>query len=294
MKRLVPASGFAAIMTAVMLFAGTGPVLAAEEHAPQHIERLDWSFAGVGGQYDRAQLQRGFQVFQQVCTACHGLKYVRFGNLAEPGGPQFPLEAVKALAASWPYQITDGPNNEGKMVERLPGLADPIVGPYKNDNEARSVQGGALPPDLSLIVKARGVESHAPWYTHWFWMLADIATAYQEGGADYIYALLTGYEDAPASAEMAEGMYYNAAFPGHQMAMSPPLSKDFFIEYQADSGATGSLDQNAKDVTAFLAWAADPRLDTRKRIGWQVLLYLLITTLLLYAVKKRIWARVKH
>ena len=124
MKRLVSTSGFAASMTAAMLFAATGPVLAAEEHAPQHVERLDWSFAGIGGQYDRAQLQRGFQVFQQVCTACHGLKYVRFRNLAEPGGPQFPVEAVKALAASWPYQITDGPNDEGKMIERLPTLAD--------------------------------------------------------------------------------------------------------------------------------------------------------------------------
>ena len=294
MKRLVSTSGFAAIMTAVMLLAATVPVLAAEEDAPQFIEHLDWSFGGVGGQYDRAQLQRGFQVFQQVCTACHGLKYVRFRNLAEPGGPQFPLEAVKALAASWPYQITDGPNDEGEMIERLPTLADPIVGPYKNDKEARAVQGGALPPDLSLVVKARTLESHAPWYTHWLWMLSDIATGYQDGGADYVYALLTGYEEAPTGVEMAEGMYFNAAFPGHQMAMAPPLSMDFFIEYQPDAGATSSLDQNAKDVTAFLAWAADPSLDTRKRLGWQVLLYLVITTLLLYAVKKRVWARVKH
>jgi len=294
MKRLVSTSGFAAIMTAVMLLAATVPVLAAEEDAPQFIEHLDWSFGGVGGQYDRAQLQRGFQVFQQVCTACHGLKYVRFRNLTEPGGPQFPVEAVKALAASWPYQITDGPNDEGEMIERLPTLADPIVGPYKNDKEARAVQGGALPPDLSLVVKARTLESHAPWYTHWLWMVSDIATGYQDGGADYLYALLTGYEEAPTGVEMAEGMYYNAAFPGHQMAMAPPLSMDFFIEYQPDAGATGSLDQNAKDVTAFLAWAADPSLDTRKRLGWQVLLYLVITTLLLYAVKKRIWARIKH
>ena len=294
MKRLVSTSGFAAIMTAVMLLAATVPVLAAEEDAPQFIEHLDWSFGGVGGQYDRAQLQRGFQVFQQVCTACHGLKYVRFRNLTEPGGPQFPVEAVKALAASWPYQITDGPNDEGEMIERLPTLADPIVGPYKNDKEARAVQGGALPPDLSLVVKARTLESHAPWYTHWLWMVSDIATGYQDGGADYLYALLTGYEEAPTGVEMAEGMYYNAAFPGHQMAMAPPLSMDFFIEYQPDAGATGSLDQNAKDVTAFLAWAADPSLDTRKRLGWQVLLYLVITTLLLYAVKKRVWARVKH
>jgi len=281
-------------MMMAISIAAPNPVVAAGGQAPQHVNRLDWPFAGIGGQYDRAQLQRGFQVFQQVCTACHGLKYVRFRNLAEPGGPQFPVEAVKALAASWPYQITDGPNDEGKMYERLPGLADPIVGPYKNDQEARSVQGGALPPDLSLIVKARTVETHAPWYTHWFWMLADIVTGYQEAGADYLYALLTGYEQAPVGTEMNEGMYYNAAFPGHQIAMAPPLSKDVFIEYQPGAGATGSLNQNAKDVTAFLAWASDPNLDTRKRLGWQVLLYLVITTLLLHAVKKRIWARAKH
>ncbi len=294
MKRPVSTSGFAAIMSAVILYAGTVPVFAAEEHAPQHVERLGWSFGGVGGQYDRAQLRRGFQVFQQVCTACHGLKYLRFNNLTEPGGPQFPVEAVKALAASWPYQITDGPNDEGKMIERLPGLSDPIVGPYKNDNEARATQGGALPPDLSLIVKARTVENHAPWYSHLVQMLGEIATGYQEAGADYLYALLTGYEEAPAGAEMAEGMYYNGAIPGHQLAMAPPLSEDFFIEYQPDAGATGSLDQNAKDVTAFLAWASNPSLDTRKRLGWRVLLYLVITTLLIYAVKRRVWARAKH
>lgn len=294
MKKLGSIYSIAAIMATVISLVATAPVFAAGDHVPQHVERLDWSFAGVGGQYDRAQLQRGFQVFQQVCTACHGLKYVRFRNLSESGGPQFPVEAVKGLAASWPYQITDGPNDEGKMIERLPGLADPIVGPYKNDQEARAVQGGALPPDLSLIVKARTVESHAPWYTHWFWMLADIATGYEEAGANYLYALLTGYEEAPAGAEMGEGMYYNRAFPGHQLAMAPPLSNDNFIEYQPDAGAKGSLDQNAKDLTAFLSWAADPSLDARKKLGWQVLLYLFITTLLLYAVKKRVWARAKN
>ena len=293
MERCVLRSVVAGIMTAVIAIAGTLLAHAAGEHVPKNIERLDWPFAGIGGQYDRAQLQRGFQVYQQVCTACHGLKYVRFRNLTEPGGPQFPVEAVKALAASWPYQITDGPNEEGKMIERLPGLADPIVGPFKNDQEARAAQGGALPPDLSLIVKARTVETHAPWYTHSLRMLADMATGYEEAGADYLYALLTGYKEAPAGTEMADGMYYNTAFPGHQLAMAPPLSKDFFVEYQPDAGATGSLDQNAKDLTAFLAWAADPHLDTRKRTGWQVLFYLVITTLLIYAVKRRVWTRAK-
>ena len=158
-----------------------------------------------------------------MCTACHGLSRVRFRNLAEPGGPQFPEEAVKALAASWPYQISGELDDQGNPIDRLPGLADPIIGPYKNDVQARAAQNGALPPDLSLIVKARTVESHAPWYTHWFWMAKDVAQGYQEGGADYLYALLTGYRDPPSGFEMTEGMNYNVAFPGHQIAMPPPL-----------------------------------------------------------------------
>lgn len=286
-------------LTAVVLLALASPVGAALVHAEEAggehaIEHQSWAFAGLRGQYDRAQLQRGFQVFQQVCTACHGLKRVRFRNLAEPGGPQFPEAAVKALAASWPYQISGELDEAGNIVERLPGLADPIIGPYKNDKQARAAQNGALPPDLSLIVKARSAESHAPWYSHWLWMVGDIAKGYQEGGADYLYALLTGYRDPPAGVQVNEGMSYNVAFPGHQLAMPPPLSKDSVIEYQADAGAKASFEQNARDVTAFLAWVADPSLDSRKRLGWQVLLYLAVTTLLLYLAKKRIWSRVKH
>jgi cytochrome c1 len=322
------------VLLAVLSMPIVGPSLAraGEMHA---IETQPWSFGGLTGQYSQAQLQRGFQVFQQVCTACHGLKRVRFRNLVEPGGPDFPEEAVKALAVSWPYQISGELDDEGNPIDRLPGLADPIIGPYKNDVQARAAQNGALPPDLSLIVRARSVESHAPWYSHLLHMLWDVATARQDGGADYLYALLTGYRDQPplfkrdakgrlveapeseaggASAlercatvtpsdeegkpdvcnTLQEGMFYNGAFPGHQIAMQPPLSKDSVVEYQPDSGATGSFEQNARDVTAFLAWAADPTLDARKRLGWQVLFYLAITTLLLFLVKKRIWARMKH
>jgi cytochrome c1 len=328
-------------MAAVVLLAVLSAPLAgssrasAEETSTEHaIEAQPWSFGGFTGQYDRAQLQRGFQVFQQVCTACHGLKRVRFRNLAEPGGPDFPEAAVKALAASWPYQISGELDDDGNPIDRLPGLADPIIGPYKNDKQARAAQNGALPPDLSLIVRARSVESHAPWYRHWLDMLWDVASAHQDSGADYLYALLTGYADQPpvfkrdaegnlvevtetevgdeaaigrcASVtpgeegkpdtcnELQDGMYYNVAFPGHQIAMMPPLSKDSVIAYQPDAGATSSFEQNARDVTAFLAWAADPSLDARKKLGWQVLLYLAITTLLLYLVKKRIWGRLKH
>ncbi len=282
------------VLASLASFAATMHAAHATGGTETHIERQDWSFAGFTGQYDKAQLQRGFQVYQQVCTACHGLKRVRFRNLAEPGGPEFPEEAVKALAIGWPYKIPGELDDQGNPIDRLPGLADQILGPYRNDVQARAAQNGALPPDLSLIAKARSVESHAPWYSQWLHMLGDIVIGYQEGGPDYLYALLTGYHEVPAGMHMTEGMSYNVAFPGHQVAMPPPLSKDTFIEYQPESGYKGSLEQNAKDVTAFLAWAADPTLDSRKRLGWQVMLYLLITTLLLYLVKKQIWSRLKH
>jgi len=283
----------AAVLLAVVALGGA--VRAEEAGKEETPARQQWSFAGFTGSYNQAQLQRGFQVFQQVCTACHSLKRVRFRNLAEPGGPDFPVEAVKALAASWPYQISGELDDEGHPIDRLPGLADPIIGPYKNDKEARAAQNGALPPDLSLIVRARTIESHASWYRQWINMVRDIVTARQDGGADYVYDLLTGFRDQPpAGVEMADGKYYNVTFPGHQISMPPPLSKDNVIEYQPNAGAKASFDQNVRDVTAFLAWAADPSLDARKKLGWQVLFYLVITTLLLYVAKKRIWARVKH
>jgi len=295
MTRPKPTWHVAAVGLLALLSLAGAALTHAEENTAEHaIERQDWSFAGFSGQYDRAQLQRGFQIYQQVCSACHGLQRVRFRNLAEPGGPQFPEAAVKALATAWPYQISGELDEQGNMVDRLPGLADPIIGPYKNDKQARAAQNGALPPDLSLIVKARSVESHAGWYSQWLWMLRDMAIGYQEGGADYLNALLTGYHDAPAGVQVNEGMYYNLAFPGNQLAMPPPLGKDNFVEYQPEAGVKGSLDQNAHDVTAFLAWASDPSLDGRKELGWQVLLYLAITTVLLYLVKKQIWARLKH
>lgn len=333
MTRAGPARRLAAVvLLAVLAFSGAAG--AEEAGGEQTIAPQNWSFGGFTGVYNQAQLQRGFQVFQQVCTSCHGLKRVRFRSLAEPGGPEFPVEAVKALAKSWPYQISGELDDEGHPIDRLPGLADPIIGPYKNDKEARAAQNGALPPDLSLIVRARTVESHAPWYSQWLHMLRDIAKAHQDGGADYVYGVLTGYADQPPAyrrdakghlvevpeAEVGDeagiercatvtpgeygkpdtcnvlqdGMNYNVAFPGHQLAMPPPLSKDNFVEYQPDAGAPSTFEQNARDVTAFLAWAADPSLDARKKLGWQVLFYLVITTLLLYIAKRRIWSGVKH
>jgi ubiquinol-cytochrome c reductase cytochrome c1 subunit len=296
MIRPEPASRLsAALLLSLVALAAAAPAHAQDDAEEPAIARQAWSFAGFRGQYDRAQLQRGFQIYQQVCSACHSLKRVRFINLTDPGGPEFPVPAVKALAASWPYQISGELDDQGHPIDRLPGLADPIIGPYKNDKEARAAQNGALPPDLSLIVRARTIENEVPWYSELLWMLRDMATGYQEGGANYVFALLTGFRDPPpAGVEMAEGKYYNVAFPGHQISMPPPLSKDNVVEYQPDAGAKGSFEQNARDITAFLAWASDPSLDSRKQLGWLVLLYLAITTVLLYLVKRRIWARVKH
>ena len=180
------------------------------------------------------------------------------------------------------------------MFERPALLSDRIQGPYRNEQQARAAQGGALPPDLSNIIKARTIENHDAWYAHVLSMGSDILTGYQEAGADYVYALLTGYAEPPPGFEMSEGMNYNKAFPGHQIAMAQPIPAEGAVEYQENAGAKSSLEQNAKDVTAFLAWASDPSLEARKRIGWQVMLYLLITTVLLYIAKRRIWARVKH
>lgn len=294
MKPVQPRLRFAvmALLGSLPLFGGMAH--AESSHSGPEIQRQDWTFSGFTGQYDQAQLQRGFQIYQQVCAACHGLKRVRFRNLAEPGGPQFPEESVKALAKAWPYQISGELDDQGNPIDRLPGLPDPIIGPYKNDVQARAAQNGALPPDLSLIVKARNVEQPSHWYSQWLLMIRDIAIGYQEGGADYLYALLTGYHEAPADVKVGEGMYYNVAFPGHQLAMPPPISADAFVDYQPEAGIKGSLDQNARDVTAFLAWAGDPHLDARKRLGWQVMLYLLITTILLFLVKRKIWSRIKH
>lgn len=262
-----------------------------EEAGHPEIHRQTWSFSGFTGQFDKAQLQRGFQVYKDVCSNCHGLKYLSFRNLVQPGGPEFPEAAVKELAKTWPNQITDGPNDEGKMFERPALLSDPIRGPYHNDQEARAAQNGALPPDLSLMARARNVERNPSWWIHPFLMLGDIAKAYQEGGADYIYALLTGFSDPPANFKLVDGKYYNKVFPGHQISMPPPLS-DGLVSYQ--DGTPDTVDNYAKDVVAFLSWAADPSLDTRKQIGWQVILYLIVTTGLLYLGKKRIWASIKH
>ncbi|MEZ5853777.1 MAG: cytochrome c1 [Hyphomicrobiaceae bacterium] len=303
MKTHFGITGLTRLAVATVALAGVATTVkptsavAAGEAAPPHIERQNWTFAGVGGHFDKAQLQRGFQVYQEVCSSCHGLKRVYFRNLVEPGGPEFNEEAVKALAAQWPNQIFDGPNDQGdiatrkgQIIKRPARLSDPILGPYDNDKQARAAQNGALPPDLSIITKARTVEYHGSVLGHVAQMLKDIVNGYQEAGADYLYALMTGYKTPPADMKLSVGMNYNEAFPGHQIAMIAPLS-DGRVKYQSKD-VPQTIDQYAKDVTAFLSWTADPRLPQRKSMGWIVMLYLLATALLLYLAKRRLWSKV--
>jgi ubiquinol-cytochrome c reductase cytochrome c1 subunit len=285
--------GVAAGVAVAVVMAAAPAAFAADDasHGPQ-IERQKWSFSGPFGQFDQAQLQRGFQVYKEVCSSCHTLKRVAFRNLAQPGGPEFPVEGVKALAGK-EYKVDDEPNDDGKIKPRAAVLSDYFPPLYKNEKEARSIHNGALPPDLSLMAKARNFEADHHWLPHIFAMIKDIAVGYQEGGADYIYALLNGYADAPAKIDgkdfkVAEGMHYNKYFPGYQIGMAPPPLP---VKYGPNAGATGTVDQNARDLAAFLSWTADPSHDQRKRMGWQVLLYLLITSILLYIGKKRLWAK---
>lgn len=279
---------------AVALSVSSHPAQAAGE-GPD-IPRQQWSFSGMRGKFDKPQLQRGFQVYQDVCAACHGLKRVYFRNLSEPGGPGFPEDRVKELASKWPNQIHDGPNEQGQvadrrgqLIKRPARISDPVLGPYDNEQQARAAQNGALPPDLSLITKARSGSGPGNVIATIAGMPRDIINSYQEGGADYLYALLTGYANAPADVKVAEGMHYNNAFPGHQIAMAPPLRAGQ-VKYQ--DGSPQTVEQYAKDVTAFLTWTGDPKLEERKGMGLLVMLYLLVTTILLYLAKKRLWSRV--
>ncbi len=241
--------------------------------------REKWSFSGPFGKYDRAQLQRGFKVYREVCQNCHSLSLLSFRNLAEAGGPGFTAAQAAAVAAE--YKIKDGPNDAGDMFERSGRAADRFPAPFPNDNAARAANGGALPPDLSVIAKARGYERGFPWF------VIDVFTQYQEQGPDYLVALIKGYGEAPAGMTMSDGMNYNMYFPGNMIGMPQPL-QDGQITY--DDGTKGTVDQYAKDVTAFLMWAAEPHMEARKRIGFQVFIFLIVFAGLLYFTKKKVWA----
>ncbi len=255
--------------------------------AEVHIARQPWTFAGMRGHFDEGQLQRGFKVYVEVCARCHSIKRLHFRNLVQAGGPEFPEAAIKSLAGN-NYKVDDVPDETGKINQRPAVLADAIPGPFPNDQAARYATNGALPPDLSLIAKARGVEAGTPFYRVPDTMVRDILSGYQEGGADYIYAYLLGYADPPPDMKMAEFMNYNKVFPGHQTAMTNPfIAGDGLVKY--DDGTPATVDNYARDVVAFLSWAADPTLEERKRMGLLVIGYLLITAVLFGLAKRRIW-----
>jgi len=272
----------AAVIAFAVALAGlvglSSPAAAAEADTPP---KLRWSFAGPFGKFDRAQLQRGFKVYREVCQTCHGLALLSFRNLAQPGGPGFTTAQAQAVAGE--YDVPGEPDDQGEVKERKGRLADRFPPPFKNDNQARARYNG-VPPDLSVIIKARGYERGFPWF------ILDLFTGYQEHGADYMAALLTGYADPPAGTNAPPGTFYNKYFPGHFLAMPAPLS-DNRITYDDDTKPTA--DQLARDVTAFLAWAAEPHMEARKRIGLQVMIFLIVFAGLLYFTKKKVWKSVE-
>jgi len=236
--------------------------------APLPPRHVNWSFDGPFGAYDRGSLQRGFQVYKDVCSACHALTHIAFRNLAEAGGPGFTPDQVRALAAS--YRVPAEPNDQGQTVDamgqpltRAATPADYYPPPFPNEKATRAANNGALPPDLSLVVKAR------------------------DGGSDYVYSVLTGFgQQAPAGETVGGGRFYNPYFKGHQIAMPPPLS-DGSVMY-AD-GTMATVDQEARDVVTFLTWASDPKMEERKLIGSNVIIFLLLLTSLLYFSYHRVW-----
>lgn len=247
------------IVTALVVIGSSPAATAADAVAPPSVK---WTFDGLFGSFDRAALRRGFQVYTEVCAACHSLRLVHYRNLTAIG---FSEDQVKEIAAE--VEIEDGPDAEGEMFDRPGRPSDRSASPFPNDNAARAANNGALPPDLSLVTKSR------------------------IGGPDYIHGLMVGYKEEPPDMEMSEGMAYNAFFPGHQIAMPAPLSADQ-VEY-AD-GTEATVSQMAKDVTNFLVWTAEPELEERKRMGVKVVLFLLLLTGMLYAVKRAVWSNVPH
>ena len=226
--------------------------------------KTDWSFKGLFGKFDRGALQRGYQVYTEVCASCHSMKYLSYRNLAEKGGPEFSVEQAKAIAAS--FEVNDGPNDDGEMFTRPGKLSDKFVMPYDNVKAAQAANGGAYPPDMSVLVKARG------------------------GGVDYIYSLLQGYEDPPVGVTLDDGVYYNKYMYGNKIKMPNQLTDGLLV--YAD-GTEASVEQMSKDVTTFLMWSAEPHLESRHRMGFKAVLYLIILTILVYFSMKKIWSRIE-
>ena len=232
------------------------------EEANTDYAKTNWSFKGIFGTFDRASLQRGYQVYQEVCSGCHSIQHLSYRNLSEKGGPEFSVEEAKAIAAQ--FEVEDGPNSDGEMFMRSGRLSDKFVKPYPNVEASTAANGGAYPPDMSVLAKAR------------------------KGGADYIYSLLLGYEEPPEGFEIEEGVYYNKYMSGNKIKMTAPLS-DGLVEYS--DGTQSTTAQMAKDITTFLVWTAEPHLESQHRMGFKVIIYLIILLTLVYMSKQKVWSR---
>lgn len=243
------------VLLTTSIFARSGAYAAGDA---VHIPEQKWSFDGIFGTYDRAAMQRGFLVYKQVCSACHGMKHLAYRNLEALG---YNENQLKNIAAE--YTVEDGPNDEGEMFERAALPSDRFVNPYPNEKAAKAANNGAYPPDLSLITKAR------------------------VNGSNYVYAILTGYEEAPEGKELMTGQYWNKYMSGHVIAMPPQLS-DGMVAYE--DGTPETAEQYARDVAHFLTWAASPYKEDQKRIGLRVILFLMVFAGIMYAVKRRLWA----
>ena len=225
--------------------------------------KVNWSFKGITGKFDRSSLQRGYQVYNEVCASCHSMNLLSYRNLGEKGGPEFSVDQVKAIAAN--FEVTDGPDSQGEMFTRPGSPSDKFVSPYPNVQAAMAVNGGAYPPDMSVLVKAR------------------------KGGADYIYSVLMGYEEAPGGFELEDGVYYNEYMDGNKIKMAKPLTEGL-VSYADGTEATES--QMAMDVTTFLTWASEPHLEARHQTGLKVIMYLIKLTILVYLSMRRLWSRI--
>lgn len=264
-----------AIVGATLAFGLSFAASSASEYPSKHPKHEHWSFAGPFGHWDIGQLQRGLKVYKEVCSACHGMEFVAFRDLTALG---YSDAQVKAFAGEYEFDAGDDETRPGKVTDYFPS-------PFASKQDAADANGGAVPPDFSLLAKARAPERGFPTF------IFDIFTLYAENGPDYIYSLLTGYEEAPAGKEIAEGTHYNPYFiAGDALAMANPLS-DEQVTY--DDGAPETVDQYSKDISAFMMWAAEPHLVDRKRMGFMTLLFLAVLAGLLYLVKKQVWAGLK-
>ena len=246
----------------LIIFISTVSFSVHSEETNKNYVKTNWSFKGIFGVFDRASLQRGYQVYQEVCSGCHSAQYLSYRNLSEKGGPEFSVEEAKAIAAQ--FEVEDGPNSVGEMFMRPGRLSDKFVKLYPNVEASTAANGGAYPPDMSVLAKAR------------------------KGGADYIYSLLLGYEEPPAGFEIDEGVYYNKYMSGNKIKMTAPLS-DGLVEYSDGTQATTA--QMAKDVTTFLVWASEPHLESQHRMGFKAIIYLIILLTLVYMSKQKVWSR---